>query len=450
MWQIQNLLPRTVTAAQAREVARQSRGNPFWAIQVSATLGSADSQVPPLARTLTDRLSRSLSADAAAALAVVAAAGRIGLAEVLEVLEDLADPAAALDAAVLAGLVVETGNRLSAAHPLIGAAAVESLPPGRRAQLYRRLAAPQPTPSGTRTSPRWPPGRDRTRAVAAALDAAAAAAHARAANAAAAQFAVQAVTFTRRSRTPTLWCAAASGPAELLFLAGDMERSLEHLEALDIDRARDRRPRTGAAAADRHDRAWYAALPPPPPSSPAPSTPPVPIPGGERWSWRWPPTSGTASAAAAGRRRRGDQLRRGRRSRRRARPAPCPHQPGGRREVAAAEGLDTELLDRAASLEPGLPASLLHDTADLHRGVWSRYVDDLDTARAALRRSIARAREAGEDYALLDLPVLPGGDRGAGGRLRGSAAALADGGRGRRAGRTGRRPPGISSRAASC
>ena len=91
-------------------MARQSRGNPFWAIQVSATLSSADSQVPPLARTLTDRLSRSLSAGAAAALAAVAAAGRIGLAEVLEVLEDLADPAAALDAAVFASLVVEPGT----------------------------------------------------------------------------------------------------------------------------------------------------------------------------------------------------------------------------------------------------------------------------------------------------------------------------------------------------
>ena len=41
MWQVQNLLPGTVTAAQARLVARQSRGNPFWAIQISASLDSA-------------------------------------------------------------------------------------------------------------------------------------------------------------------------------------------------------------------------------------------------------------------------------------------------------------------------------------------------------------------------------------------------------------------------
>ncbi|HEY2638881.1 MAG TPA: helix-turn-helix transcriptional regulator [Streptosporangiaceae bacterium] len=131
MWQIQNLLPPDVTAAQARMVARESRGNPFWALQISAGLGAADSQLPRLARTLTDRLSRMLSADAADALAVVAAAGRIGVAETLAVLDHIDDPAAAVDATVLTGVVVETAGRLSAAHPLIGAAAVESLPPGR-------------------------------------------------------------------------------------------------------------------------------------------------------------------------------------------------------------------------------------------------------------------------------------------------------------------------------
>ena len=73
IWQVQNLLPKTVTAAQARLVARQSRGNPFWAIQISASLEDAESQMPPLARTPTDHLSRSLSTDAAAALAVVGA-----------------------------------------------------------------------------------------------------------------------------------------------------------------------------------------------------------------------------------------------------------------------------------------------------------------------------------------------------------------------------------------
>ena len=228
MWQVQNLLPRTVTAAQARLVARQSRGNPFWAKEIAASLDSAESQVPPLARTLTDRLSRSLTADAAAALAVVAAAGRIGVPEALAVLDHLEDPAAALDAAVLAGVVVETGDRLAAAHPLIGAAAVESLPPGRRAQLYRRLAAASSGPERYAHFAALAAGPGPDPAVAEALDAAAAAAHARAANAAAAQFAAQAVLFTPESDADAL-VRRRIRAGELLFLAGDVGRSLEHL-----------------------------------------------------------------------------------------------------------------------------------------------------------------------------------------------------------------------------
>ena len=67
-------------------------------------------------------------------------------------------------------------------------------------------------------------------------------------------------------------------------------------------------------------------------------------------------------------------------------------------KATAAEGLEVGLLDRAARLEPSLPANRLHDSADLHRG-WFRYAEDLDTARAALERSLSRARESGDDYA---------------------------------------------------
>ena len=236
MWQVQNLLPRTVTAARAREVARQSRGNPFWALQVSASLEDTDSPVPPLARTLTDRLSRSLTAAAAEALAAVAAAGRIGLGDALAVLGHLDDPAAAVDAAVLAGVVAETGGRLSAAHPLIGAAAVESLPPTRRARLYTRLAEASSSSNPERyahfAALAAGPGPDPV--VAGALDAAAGAAHARAANAAAGEFAAQAVTFTPASDADAL-VRRRIRAGELLFLAGDLQRSLEHLEVLDLD-----------------------------------------------------------------------------------------------------------------------------------------------------------------------------------------------------------------------
>ena len=196
LWQIQRLLPRTVSAAQARLVARESRGNPFWAREISDSLDSAETMVPPLARGLTDRLSHSLSAGACEALATVAAAGRIGVQDTLAVLDHLEDPAAALDAAFLAGVIVETGSRVTPAHPLIGAAALASLPPARRAEVYRRLAVASANPEryAQFAALAAGPGPDAT--VADALDGAAAAAHARAANAAAGQFADQAVRFT--------------------------------------------------------------------------------------------------------------------------------------------------------------------------------------------------------------------------------------------------------------
>ena len=397
MWQIQNLLPPDVTAAQARQVARQSRGNPFWAIQIAASLDSAESPVPQLARTLTSRLSRSLSPEAAEALAVVAAAGRITVTEALAVLDHLEDPAAALDAAVLAGVVIETEGRLSAAHPLIGAAAVESLPPGRRARLYRRLAE---AASGAERYAHFAalaagPGPDH--AVADALDAAAVAAHARGANAAAGQFAAQAALFTPESDEVALVRRRVRA-GEMLFLAGDVERSLEHLELLDTDRlpAADLERALpllldmtdlvhGSAAAtpiliravaaagdDPRRRALVLALA---------SDVVYGIPGGRRdaalEAIRCAEAAGGTADAALHRALVNLFLA----------------------KVIAAQELDTKLLDRAVSLEASLPPGLLHDSADGCRW-WSRYAEDLDSARAWLRPCIAQAQEAGNDFAL--------------------------------------------------
>jgi DNA-binding CsgD family transcriptional regulator len=379
-------------------VARQSRGNPFWAIQVGSGLDSGQSQVPPLARTLTDRLSRSLTAGAADALAVVAAAGRIAVHEALSALDYLDDPAAAVDAAVLAGVVMETGHRLSAAHPLIAAAAVESLPPGRRARLYTRLAEASSNPERYAHFAALAAGPGPDRAVARALDAAAAAAHARAANAAAAQFAGQALDFTPGADHDAL-ARRRIRAAELLFLAADMERSLEHLEALDtarlatadLERALPLLTDVtetvhGDAAAtaivmravdavgtDARRRALVLSLA---------SDPVYGIGGGRRAA----ATEAISCAEAAGP-PAGAVLHRALLNLLMA-------------KVFAAEGLDTELLDRAGRLEADLPVGPLFNTADLHRGLWARYTDDLDTARAALRPSITRARDLGDDWAL--------------------------------------------------
>jgi DNA-binding CsgD family transcriptional regulator len=396
MRQVQNLLPRNVTAAHARMVARQSRGNPFWALQVSATPGTAPNEVPPLARTLTDSLSRSLSDSGSAALAAVAAAGRITLPEVLAVLDYLTDPGAAVDEAVLAGVVVETGARLSVAHPLIGAAALESLPPGRRAQLYQRLARASSNPEryAQFAALAASPGPDRK--VASALEEAAVAARARAAGAAAAQFGAQAVLFTPESDDASRTRRRIRA-AELLFLAGDLRRSLEHLQPLDlgqlstadlervlplqvdlIDFIEGTAAATavvtravGACDSDPRRRALVLALA---------SDVIYGIPGGRQAA----AIEAISCAEAAG----------------------APANAALHRalvnlfiaKVVSADGLDTGLLDRAARLEASLPPMRLHDRADMHRG-WSRYAEDLDTARAAMRWSLAQARESADELA---------------------------------------------------
>lgn len=363
-WQIQNLLPRTVTAAQARLAAAQSRGNPFWAIQVAASLEAAEAPVPELALTLTRRLARSLSQPAADA----PAAGRIAVPDAITVLDHLAgDPAAALDAAVLAGVVVQAGGRVAAAHPLIGAAAVESLPPGRRLSIYRRLAETASSPESHARFAALAAGPGPDPRVADALDAAAEAAHARAANAAAGQFAAQAVSFTPPSDAAAM-ARRRIRAGELLFQAGDIDGSVEHLEALDTDllRAPDLERalpllidvvelvRGPAAAAAMVERGVDAAGPDP---------------------RRRALMLALASATTYG--------IRGKRRAAASEAITCAEKAGPDAadtlhrallhlviaKVTAGEGLDAPLLERAERLEAVLPALALYDTADLHRGV---------------------------------------------------------------------------------
>ena len=296
-------------------------------------------------------------------------------------------------------------------------------------QLYRRLAEVTANPERHAHFAALAAGSGPDGAVAEALDAAGAAAHARAANAAAAQFAAQAVLFTPESDSGAL-VRRRIRAAELLFLAGDLERSLEHLEVLDTDRL----PTAdleralpllldmtdlirGPAAAttivtrsvavagdDPRRRALVLALA---------SDVIYGIPGGRRAA----ALEAISCAEAAG-----------------PQAAAALHRALLNLFMAkatAAEGLDVGLLDRAASLEASLPQNRLHDSADLHRG-WSRYVEDLDTARSALERSVSRARESGDDFAtsifltyLAKTEVLAGNYSAASGAVTAADAASA-------------------------
>src|SRR5260370_376044 len=87
-----------------------------------------------------------LSPPAREAMAIVAAAGRITVSDTVPALGHLGGAGGAVDEAVVADFLVETEGRLATAHPLIGAAALDVMPPGHRAEVYRQLAAAAASP----------------------------------------------------------------------------------------------------------------------------------------------------------------------------------------------------------------------------------------------------------------------------------------------------------------
>ena len=84
------------------------------------------------------------------------------------------------------------------------------------------------------------------------------------------------------------------------------------------------------------------------------------------------------------------------------------------------------LLDRAELIEARVPIARLHDTADLHRGLWSQFAEDLATSRTALHRCITRAREAGDDFALATFCAYLATAEELAGDFTAAGAALAD------------------------
>jgi DNA-binding CsgD family transcriptional regulator len=407
--QVRCLLPTTATSAQAQLVASHSRGNPFWAGEIWANLAGGTAPVPPggvpvpaiVRAALVERLARLLDRPAAEALALVAAAGRITAADAAGVLDGLDVPVAGIDAAVLAGVIVEAGGKLAAAHPLIGTAAVEALHSDRRGLIYWRLAAISAAPERrahfaalAAAASGGGPAPD----VADMLDAAAEDAHAKAANTAAGKFAVQAVTFTPASDTKAL-SRRRIRAGELLCLASDLAGARAQLEALDLDSL-------PAADLDRVLPALADAV-----------------------EYLGEQAAATAMITGALETAGDDQQRRalvlslasdfsygvpGRRRESAIEAIRCAEAAGpaanrslhralvnlaGEKTIAG-EGLDVGLLDRASRIERLLPDVPLYATAAFHEGVWSRYTENLEVVRPALLSSISKAREAGEDLTL--------------------------------------------------
>jgi DNA-binding CsgD family transcriptional regulator len=403
--QIERLLPHDLGPADVARVTQRSGGNPFWARQLAASLQNDDESVPQLALMLSRRLMASLSVAAGEALAVVSAAGRLSVTDALSILDGVVDdPAAALDAAVIAHVLVESGNRLSPAHPLIGAATVAALPPVKRQrqQLYRRLASHADNPERHAHFVVLAAGAGPDPQAAAALDAAAATAAGRAAIAAAGEFASQAVLFTPTSDGSRLDSRRIRA-AELQHVAGAFGSALSHLEKLTVWRlpidelervlpllasllirergaepAREVVRRAVEAAGDDPRRKVLALSL----AADADYGNPLERRAAAEEAIRY------ASEAQLG----GSALHRALRQLVQI-------------KLDAGEGLDPHLLAQAESLEADLDLAGILNSADADRAILSKYVEDVDASRAALMRCLARADAQGDDTSTAALNV---------------------------------------------
>jgi DNA-binding CsgD family transcriptional regulator len=186
-------LPRPIL----RQIAELSGGNPFYALELcrSTDRGSTDelagfAKGEDLQRLVGDRLA-ALPQTTRDALGTIAALGR----PTTPVVAEVVDEEATLDAAFRAGVLEEDGEQLRFAHPLLAAAAYDSLPPRRRREAHARLAMivedPEERARHLAAATVTPDP-----AVAAALDAGARAADARGAPASAAELLERAASLT--------------------------------------------------------------------------------------------------------------------------------------------------------------------------------------------------------------------------------------------------------------
>jgi DNA-binding CsgD family transcriptional regulator len=225
-------LPRNVLTALVERTA----GNPFWSLEVGAALardGVGEGALP---------VPESLSALVAGRLATLSTPVR----DVLLVVSALSHPTTdlayralgmkpgdagtAIDEAIAAGVVTESESRLRPEHPLLGSAALDSLLPGVRVALHRRLAEAVDDPeqharhlvlAANNSGPE----------LLAALDAGVRAAKSRGATSAAAELSELAVRYTPHTEAEGLQQRRMEA-AELLFTLGQTRRAHDHLVAV--------------------------------------------------------------------------------------------------------------------------------------------------------------------------------------------------------------------------
>lgn len=312
------------------------------------------------------------------------------------------DPDAAIDEAVRAQAVTEAGGRLDPAHPLLGVAALDALPPLLRSALHRRLAGAVTDPEQKARHVVLAEAPEPDAEAAAIVDAGVAAAGSRGAVRAAAELADRAVDFTDPLDVPA-WAARLLTAAELHLQAGNVEHS--RLRAHQVWR-------TGAP----NRRQAFPLLV-------------------ETTYWSQSPASAEAMVAALvddpriddhtravvlsaasdvgdGRGTpRADLARRAIALFERVTGPPDPASLCNAlvntafSQLEAGDGIAFEIMDRLRELQRHMPYVIWSSRPQCLLACWHKVVDDLSASRVALGAQIAEARDRGEDGAL---PTLYG------------------------------------------
>src|SRR5882757_10868 len=224
-----------LTARDLSRLVERTEGNPFWALEIGSAItrhGMPAGQLPvpeSLSTLVAGRLAE-LTPEVREALLVCSALSAPSIEQAGTALAEIApDPAQVLDAAMTAGVVQVVDDRLQPAHPLLGSIALDTLPPGARQRLYRRLAAIVSDPAQHARLLALGAGGEPDADLAPALDAGAVAARSRGAISAAAKLAEHAAAMTPRVRAADR-ARRLIVAGELLFARGDVPNAHQAAE----------------------------------------------------------------------------------------------------------------------------------------------------------------------------------------------------------------------------
>jgi DNA-binding CsgD family transcriptional regulator len=230
---VRNRIGVQLGARQARLLAEQVAGNPFWALELAGRRNGAATDAAPPTDSGTDILQqriRDLPSDLRTVLATVAGLSRPTVDKAIAALQGfVADPDQAIDQSVDAGIITESSGMLRPVHPLLGSAALTLTPPVRRRRMHARFAelSTDPEQRAHHLAQTIGPGPDAELAVA--LDEGVDHARNRGAVHVAADLADQAVLRTPPSEV-ALRVRRLLTAAELNFSAGDLPTALGHVE----------------------------------------------------------------------------------------------------------------------------------------------------------------------------------------------------------------------------